>query len=143
MWLVAGAAVVLGGLVVVVAALVEPDPRPVPVPSGPVTPRDLRSVRFPIVWRGYDPGHVDAVLARAAAALEDAQRYGAVGPAEDGALPGFLARTFGDEPAHDEDPPGVGEPAPAREPDAEPGAGEASGEELEDAGGDDPGRLDR
>lgn len=115
MWLVAGAAVVVGGLVVVAAALAEPDTRPVPVPSGPVTPRDLRSVRFPIVWRGYDPGHVDAVLARAAAALEDAQRYGAAGPTEDGALPGFLARTFED----------------------------GSGEELEDAGGDGPGGLDR
>ena len=137
MWLAAGLAAVLGGLAVVAAALIERDTTVVPSRVGPVSPHDLRTVRFPIVWRGYDPGHVDALLARAAAALEDAQRYGATGPAEGGALPGFIARTFdGDEEPEETEAPA--DPGPA-----EPAPGPASGEELEDGGGDGAGSLDR
>lgn len=136
MWLAAGLAAVLGGLVVVVAALAERDTTAVPSRVGPVTPHDLRTVRFPIVWRGYDPGHVDAVLARAAVALEDARHYGA--PAEGGALPGFIAETFEDD---EQDDAGGGDPdGPVWSAPAESGP---SGQELEDGGGDGTGRLDR
>ena len=94
MWLVAGVAACLAAFVVVLAALVEPDGRTTPSRVGPVSPQDLRTARFPLVWRGYDPAHVDAVLARAATALEEAARYGAATPSDRGELPAFITDTF-------------------------------------------------
>ncbi len=75
--------VVFAGLIVVVVAAflvfalrtpgrthlpsVEPDGPATAVPSGPLTPEDVRAVRFPIVFRGYRPADVDALLERLAA----------------------------------------------------------------------------
>lgn len=126
MWLVAGIAVVLAGGVVVVAAMAETDVRAAPSRVGTITPQELRTVRLPIVWRGYDPGHVDAMLARAASALEDALHYGSDAPAREGELPGFLAATFDEDDVDEDDEP----------------PGQASGEELEDGRGDGTGGLD-
>lgn len=137
MWLAGGLAVVVTGILVVVLALLEDD-RDARTPSrrGTITAAELRSVELPVSWRGYDRGHVDALLARAAQALEDVGHYGvtddtparedpagawAVGPA---APPSFLS-----EPVAYRDGGGV----PTR----------GSGEELEDGGGDDAGGLDR
>ncbi len=94
LWVIAATAALVGLVVVVVTVLVETVPvAPLPDASAPleVTPRELREARPPLAWRGYDPGTVDALLARAAATLEAA----------------------------------------------------GSGQELEDRGGDGPGRLDR
>lgn len=119
MWVAAAAAAVVAGLVVLLAAFREPDGRVPPSRHGTVTPDELRRATFPLTWRGYSPGHVDALLARAAASLEEARQHT---PSEvsEGTLPSFLQDTF------DED-------EPARR----------SGEELEDGGGDGAGGLDR
>lgn len=132
MWLAGGLAVVAAGVVLIALAFVE-DPRRVSAPSrrGTVTVEDLRHHELPVTWRGYDRGHVDALLARAARTLEDAQHYGpAAAPGDDGhaapdetstAPPSFLAGPLGARPAIQPEP---------------------SGEELEDRGGDGAGRLD-
>lgn len=116
MWVAAAAAAVVAGLVVLLAAFREPDGRVPPSRHGTVTPDELRRATFPLTWRGYSPGHVDALLARAAASLEEARQH-APSEVSEGTLPAFLQDTF------DEDP--------------------ALGEELQDGGGDGAGGLDR
>lgn len=135
MWLAGGAAVVVAAVMLVVLAFLEDDRRASrPVRYGAVTPEELRSAQLPVAWRGYDRGHVDALLARSAATLEDVRRYGTLdpgGPADPerparaaGPPPSFLADTL----------------APRDEATA---SDAGLGEELEDRGGDDAGRLDR
>lgn len=160
MWVAGGVAMVLTAVVLVVAALLEGDRRTVrPRRTGTVTAEELRAANLPVAWRGYDRGHVDAILARAATTLEQVQRYGTleepVTPGADspgdrpaGRPPSFLAGAVnhpdraqdapeapvtGDEPPDTSDAPAVDETP------EEPG----SGEELEDGRGDDPGGLDR
>lgn len=100
MWLMASAAVVIGAVAVVIAAFGESRQLAGPPNrTGPVTPAQLRDPRIPLVWRGYDPGTVDALLARAARALEEAEQGGSL--VAEGTLPRFLAATFNedDDPA--------------------------------------------
>lgn len=165
MWVTSGAVIVLAAVALVVAALAEGDRRPVrPRRTGTVTAEELRGADLPIAWRGYDRGHVDALLARAATTLEEVHRYGAPGepadpeleaPAErvSGRPPSFLAGAFADsapEPsATAEEPDDVDEPLPPvdeAESDVPLAAGDddsSSGEELEDRRGDGAGGLDR
>jgi DivIVA domain-containing protein len=49
-------------------------------PEGPLTAQDLRAIRFPIVFRGYRPAEVDALLERLERQLAPAS---AVAPLED------------------------------------------------------------
>lgn len=173
MWVAGGAAMVLAAVVLVVAALLERDRVTVrPRRTGTVTAQDLRAANLPVAWRGYDRGHVDALLARAATTIEQVQRYGVLDESDPTAAmpddrrsagpPSFLAGAVnhadsaddapGDRPAPstrtgDEEPTSAEEPASAEGPTSanEPGSAEgpASGEELEDRGGDDAGGLDR
>ncbi len=72
-WVVVGVTCLLG-LVVTLVALFTED-REDPVPPEPAwlvpAPRELRSVRFPRAWRGYDPASVDIFLAALATAYEE------------------------------------------------------------------------
>ncbi len=58
------------------------------VPDGPLTAADLRAARFPIVFRGYRPAEVDALLERLelqlaqAGSPEDAGEPAGEAPAE-------------------------------------------------------------
>ena len=125
MWLAGGLAVVAAGIVVVALAFFEDGRRRVrPSHRGTVTAQELRAADLPTAWRGYDRGHVEALLSRAAQTLEEVHRYGTVEVAEEddrpratprGAPPSFLQFTEPDD----------------------------SGEELEDGGGDGTGGLDR
>lgn len=139
MWLIASIAAVVGGLAVVIATWLESEARTEPVPTGPVTPEELRHHGLPLAWRGYAPGHVDALLARAAATLEQA-RFEGPSQVHEGTVPGFIAATFGDQA-------GPGGDAAGTEPDGDPYAwawdDPSSGEELQDGGGDGAGGLDR
>lgn len=120
MWLAGGLAVVAACVVVVAVAFLEDDRRTVtPVRRGHVSASELRRPRLPVAWRGYDRGHVDALLARAATTLEDVERYGQHPTSE-----GPISRTGVDVT-----------PSPATPP-------SFLREELEDRGGDDAGRLD-
>jgi len=148
-WLIASVAAVVGGLAVVIATWLESEARTDPVPAGPVSPQELRNHDLPLAWRGYAPGHVDALLARAATTLEQA-RVDAPSSVHEGTVPGFIAATFAENEADDtvdaddpyawawDDP--AADDATASEP---PTAEEPSGEELEDRGSDGPGSLDR
>ncbi|WP_374456185.1 DivIVA domain-containing protein [Nocardioides sp.] len=84
MWLFAVLVVVVMGGVAMVASgrggsmapayddrpdLALPDDRPIEA-------EDLRTVRFPLALRGYRMSDVDALLARLATQLEDAEREG-------------------------------------------------------------------
>ncbi len=140
MWVAGGAAIVLAAVALVAAALLEGDRSSVrPRRTGTVTAEELRGADLPVAWRGYDRGHVDALLARAATTLDQVQRYGAVvepsetqADADDGpppaGPPSFLADAVNGAPDREQ-------PEPREEP--------ASGEELEDRGSDDAGGLDR
>jgi DivIVA domain-containing protein len=150
-WLIASIAAVVGGLAVLIATWLESEAHAEPVPTGPVTPEELRHHGLPLAWRGYAPGHVDALLARAAATLEQA-RFDVPSQVHEGTMPGFIAATFGDDAV-----PGAQEVTGSQavpgaddaddEPDGDPYAwawdDPSSGEELEDGGGDGPGSLDR
>ena len=111
MWVIAGLAAVLLTVTVVVVAMLEPalPDDDVRRPARPVTGDDLRAVRLPLRWRGYDPATVDVMLAQAADAVDGARD--AARAEADAAL--TAARTA------------------------------SSGEELEDAGADGAGGLDR
>lgn len=114
MWLVSGAAIVLAAVAVVLTALREASlEAPVPVRTGQVDLDELRRPDLPSAWRGYDRGHVEALLARAAATIDELRHYGTTADTTVRARPSFLTLP------------------------------ESSGEELEDAGGDGPGSLDR
>lgn len=154
MWMTGGAAIVLAAVVLVVATLAESDRWSVrPRRTGTVTAEELRGVQLPVAWRGYDRGHVDALLARAANTLDEVQRYGALEEPTDaeeadatrdrasGRPPSFLADAVG-EPDELDEPLQLGEEAELDEP---PASDEQapSGEELEDGGGDHAGGLDR
>lgn len=139
MWVAGGVAVVLAAIVLVVATFLEDDRWAVaPRRTGTITAEELRAVDLPVAWRGYDRGHVDALLARAATTLEQVQHYGVLdepsgavdAPARGRAAgpPSFLADAF--RPTEHASP-----ETPADDP--------SSGEELEDRGGDDTGGLDR
>jgi DivIVA domain-containing protein len=149
-WLIASIAAVVGGMTVLIATWLESEARSEPVPIGPVTPEELRRHGLPLAWRGYAPGHVDALLARAAATLEQA-RFDVPSQVHEGTMPGFLAATFADEAVRDEAVPvaddAPGEGGAGEGPDGDPYAwawdDPSSGEELEDGGGDGAGSLDR
>ncbi len=51
-----------------------PDQYPASVPEGPLTAADLHAVRFPLVFRGYRPDDVDALLDRLAAQLPEGEQ---------------------------------------------------------------------
>jgi DivIVA domain-containing protein len=123
MWLAGGLAVVAAGIVVVALAFLEGGPRVLPpVRHGTVTIDELRHPDLPSTWRGYDRGHVDALLARAARTLEDVHRYG---PEVQDEETGPVTRE------------GVARsPGPPAEPPS------FLREELQDRGGDDAGGLD-
>lgn len=148
MWLIASLAAVAGGLAVVIVTWLESESRTEPASTGPVGPEELRDHDLPLAWRGYAPGHVEALLARAAATLEQG-RVDAPSQVHEGTVPGFIAATFAEESApeggdaakgSDDDPYAWAwdDPAPSSD-DPEP----SSGEELEDGGGDGTGGLDR
>jgi len=81
MWFFAIVAVVLMGIVAIVAtgrggsmAEVYDDRPDALVPAdGPLTPADLRAVRFTTAVRGYRMSEVDALLDRLATELEERQ----------------------------------------------------------------------
>ena len=77
MWLAGGVAVVVAGLVVMALAFLEDESRrALPSRRGTTTPDELRHPELPVAWRGYSRGHVDALLARAAATLDESRHYG-------------------------------------------------------------------
>jgi DivIVA domain-containing protein len=137
-WLIASLAAVAGGLAVVVATWLESEARTEPASTGPVSPEELRDHGLPLVWRGYAPGHVDALLARTAATLEQV-RVDAPTQVHEGTVPGFIAATFPEESAPDAGEESDDDPYAWAWDDPEP----SSGEELEDGGGDSAGGLDR
>lgn len=67
MWVIGSLVLVVLAATVLVATVIEPEPvdRAVAVPDV-VGPDDLRAALLPMRLRGYDPGSVDALLARAA-----------------------------------------------------------------------------
>jgi DivIVA domain-containing protein len=72
------AAAVLLGVALAAAGRVDGMSRAVPdappgLPPGPVTADGLRTVRLPVVLRGYRMADVDELLERAASQLEDAR----------------------------------------------------------------------
>ena len=154
MWVAGGIAMVLTAAVLVAAALLEGDRSAVrPRTTGTVTAEELRAAQLPIAWRGYDRGHVDALLARAATTLDQVQRYGAVvepSGTESDAVddlppagpPSFLADAVSDAPGPEPEPAESAAPDDAG-PAPEPREDLASGEELEDRRGHDAGGLDR
>lgn len=153
MWVAGGVAMVLTAAVLVAAALLEGDRWSVrPRRTGTVTAEELREAHLPIAWRGYDRGHVDALLARAATTLDQVQRYGAVVEPNDtrtdavddrppAGPPSFLADAVSDAPGPEPEPAEPADPGARREPRDDLASG--SGEELEDRGGDDARGLDR
>lgn len=109
-WTVVAVALAAAGAVVVWAVLrdVEVTAREVPAPPWDLpTPGQLRELRFPLRWEGYDPDVVDATLAAVIDAYEEL--YVAAGPAA-------VARATAAVRARRQRPP-------------------TSGEELEDGGG--------
>ena len=120
MWLAGGLAVLASAVVVVAVAFLEdPDRAGAPTRRGTVTAHELRAPRLPVAWRGYDRGHVDALLARAARTLDEADRYG-----DPGDPTGPITRTGVDATAGPAEPPSF------------------LREELEDGGGDGTRGLD-
>ncbi|WP_241238317.1 DivIVA domain-containing protein [Nocardioides pantholopis] len=93
----------LGAVAVVAAGRGEPMTPPAPerTPSGlprtgPLSAQDLRTVRFPLAFRGYRMADVDDLLDRLAAEREQEQAQPAPRPAP-GAV-GDTGRTDGTEP---------------------------------------------
>lgn len=120
MWLAGGLAVLAAAVVVVAVAFLE-DPGRAGTPSrrGTVTADELRAPVLPVAWRGYSRGHVDALLARAARTLDEADRYGGTADTE-----GPISRTGVETTAGPAEPPSF------------------LREELEDGRGDGAGGLD-
>lgn len=72
------AALVLLAVALVAAGRIDGMSRAVPdappgLPPGEVTPEGLRTVRLPVVLRGYRMADVDEILERAAAELEESR----------------------------------------------------------------------
>ncbi|MDE0777920.1 DivIVA domain-containing protein [Nocardioides sp.] len=71
----------LGGIALVASGRGAPmvdeyDDRPdVVVPTGPLSGRDLRRVRFAVTFRGYRMSEVDALLDRVAEQLDAPERW--------------------------------------------------------------------
>lgn len=141
MWLAGGLAVVAAGVVLVALAFLEDDSRRTPRPRrrGTITADELRSVELPVAWRGYDRGHVEALLARAARTLDEVRRYGEAGAGPVG-VGDVVAQGEAERPATPAVPPSflAGQLGPSG-----PQPEDGSGEELEDGRGEDAGGLDR
>ncbi|MDO4411540.1 DivIVA domain-containing protein [Cutibacterium sp.] len=80
-WVLCGLVIVIIGLAVLAAsgkfgqvpAVVDDRPAP-DLPEGDLSADDLRSVRFPVVARGYSMSEVDDLLDRLQAQLEAAEK---------------------------------------------------------------------
>lgn len=78
-WLVVGVACLVALAVVVAALLASRPQRAAQPPDWTIPPPDaIRAAGFPLAWPGYDPAHVEALLAAVADAYEEL--YAAAGP---------------------------------------------------------------
>ena len=72
MWIIGTVTLLVLAATVLAVALLEPEPEGSAVPAPPTIrdADDLRGLRIPLRFRGYDPGTVDALLAAAARELD-------------------------------------------------------------------------